>query len=76
MVGPAPLIGASAAGQIHNGVRRRAVVVVALASPYLQVKVGVGRGVSQDWEQAVIEAITTPEIAPYFTGSEHSWGRC
>ncbi len=74
VVGPAPLIGASAAGQIRNGVQRRAVVVVALASPYLQVKVGVGRGVSQDWEQAVIETITAPEIAPYFTGSENIMG--
>ena len=73
-VGPAPLIGASAAGEICNGVQRRAVVVLALASPYLQVKVAVGRGVSQDWEMAVIEAVTAPEIAPYFSGPENVMG--
>ena len=74
VVGPAPLIGASAAGEICNGVQRQAVVVLALASPYLQVKVAVGRGVSQDWQRAVIEAITAPEIAPYFSGPENVIG--
>ena len=74
VVGPAPLIGASTAGEICNGVQRQAVVVLALASPYLQVKVAVGRAVSQDWQRAVIEAITAPEIAPYFSGSENVIG--
>ncbi len=71
VVGPAPLIGASADGGICNGLQRQAVVVLALASPYLRVKVAVGRGVSQDWDRAVIEAITAPEIAPYFSGAEN-----
>ncbi len=71
VVGPAPLIGASAAGGICNGVQRQAVVVLALASPYLRVKVAVGRGVSRDWDRAVIEAIADPEIAPYFSGGEN-----
>ena len=66
VVGPAPLIGASAAREICNGVQGRVVVVLALASPYLRVKVAVGRGVSQDWQRAVIEAIASPDIAPYF----------
>ncbi|MFZ0052505.1 MAG: FIST N-terminal domain-containing protein, partial [Desulfobaccales bacterium] len=66
VVGPAPLIGTSAARGICNGVQHRAVVVLALASPYLRVKVAVGGGVSQDWQRSVIEAITAPEIAPYF----------
>jgi PAS domain S-box-containing protein len=74
VVGPAPLIGASTAGEICNGVQRRAVVVLALASPYLQVTVAVGRGVSQDWQRAVIEAIAAPEIAPYFSGPENVSG--
>jgi len=70
VIGPdSPLIGASTIGEILNGVQQRA-VVVALASPYLQVKVAVGRGVSQDWEGAVIEAVTAPDIAPYFTAPE------
>ena len=71
VIGPESLlIGASTIGEILNGVHQRAVVVVALASPYLQVKVAVGRGVSQDWEGAVIEAVTAPEIAPYFSAPE------
>jgi len=74
VVGPAPLIGASAAREICNGVQRRAVVVLALASPYLRVKVAVGRGVFQDWQRAVIEAIAAPEIAPYFSGPEEGIG--
>jgi hypothetical protein len=74
VVGPAPLIGTSTAGEICNGVQHQAVVVLALASPYLQVKVAVGRGVSQDWQQAVIEAITAPEIAPHFSGPENVIG--
>ena len=70
VVGPeSPLIGASTAEESLNSVQRR-VVVVALASPYLRVKVAVGRGVSQDWEGAVIEAVTAPEIAPYFSAPE------
>jgi hypothetical protein len=64
--GEAPLIGASTAGEICNGVQEEAVVVVALASPYLRVKVGVGSGVSQDWQQALIEAITSPQLLAYF----------
>ncbi len=73
VVGPeVPLIGASTTGEILNGVQRRAVVVLALASPYLQVKMAVGRGFSGDWEGAVIEAVTAPEIAPYFSAPEIS----
>lgn len=71
VVGPeVPLIGASTTGEILNGVQREAVVVLALASPYLKVKVAVGRGFSGDWEGAVIEAVTAPEIAPYFSSPE------
>ncbi len=72
VVGNVPMVGATTAGEICNGVEREAVVVVALASPYLRVKVGVGQGVSKDWQQALIEAIATPEIIPFFSPPDNT----
>lgn len=70
--GKSPLIGATTAGEICNEIHRESVVVVALASPYLRVKVGVGKGVSRDWQQALVEAVTTPAIAPYFSSPDNT----
>jgi len=66
VVGQAPVMGATTAGEICDGPQQGSVVVVALASPYLKVRVGVGQGVSQDWQQAVTQAVNTPEVKPFF----------
>jgi diguanylate cyclase (GGDEF)-like protein/PAS domain S-box-containing protein len=66
VVGQAPVMGATTAGEICDGPQQGSVVVVALASPYLKVRVGVGQGVSQDWRQAVTQAVNTPEVKPFF----------
>jgi PAS domain S-box-containing protein len=71
-VGEVPLLGATTAGEICNGQHRESVVVVALASPYLRVRVGVGQGVSRDWQQAVIQAVSVPEVAPFFSLQDSS----
>jgi len=66
VVGQAPVMGATTAGEICDGPQQESVVVVALASPYLKVRVGLGQGVSQDWRQAVTQAVNTPEVKPFF----------
>jgi PAS domain S-box-containing protein len=70
VVGEAPVIGATTAGEICNEPQQESVVVVALASPYLQVRLGVGQNVSRDWQQAVAQAVSAPEVAPFFSPQE------
>ena len=72
VVGDAPVLGATTAGEICNGPQQESVVVVALASPYLQVRVGVGQKVSQDWQQAVVQAVSTPTVAPFFSPQDNN----
>ncbi len=67
VVGEVPLAGASTAGEICNGPHQESVVVTILASPYLEVSVGLGERVSQDWRQAVAQAVGTPALAPFFS---------
>ncbi|MBW2107385.1 MAG: PAS domain S-box protein, partial [Deltaproteobacteria bacterium] len=43
-------------------------VVVAVASPYIKVRVAIGHHVSNNWREAVTEAVSAPEIAGYFRG--------
>ena len=66
LTGDAPLVGTTTAGEICNNRQEESVVVVALASPHLRVKVGVGQGVSQNWQWALLEAVTAPGVAAYF----------
>ncbi len=66
VVGNVPLFGASSAGEICNGAFFGSVVVMALASPFLSVRVGVGNGVSADYRKAVSEAIKNGRINRYF----------
>lgn len=66
VVGGAPIIGTTTAGEICNGAVDDSVVVLKLASPYLNVAVGIGENVSSDWENAVKQAVGTPELVPYF----------
>ena len=69
----APVVGGTTAGEICNGPHRESAVVVALASPYLEVRVGVGTGVARNWRQAVNQAVCTPAIAPFFSTQSAVW---
>ena len=62
----APILGTTTAGEVCNGAQKESVVVLVLASPFLKVAVGVGEKVSLDWEEAVMQAVNTGELMPYF----------
>jgi PAS domain S-box-containing protein len=62
-----PIVGASTAGEICNGPQQGSAVVTILASPYLEVRVGLGEKVSQNWQEAVAQAVNTPALAPFFS---------
>ncbi len=61
-----PLIGTSAAGEIADGFLRNSVVVTLLCSPHINVKLGMGEGVSTDHQKAVNEALKDADISEYF----------
>jgi PAS domain S-box-containing protein len=67
VVGDTPLLGASSAGEICNRTSSDSVAVVALASPFLKVSVGLGRQVVEDWRKAVREAVGHESIGPFFS---------
>jgi PAS domain S-box-containing protein len=67
VVGGVPVLGATTAGEICDGLQQESVVVVALASPYLRVRVGVGQTVSKNWQNAVNQALSSPELLPFFS---------
>ena len=67
VVGNVPLAGATTAGEICNEPQQGSVVVVALASPYLRLKVGIGKGVSRNWQEALTQAINIPEVSSFFS---------
>jgi PAS domain S-box-containing protein len=69
-VGEATVLGATTAGEVCNGSQQESVVVVALASPHLDVRVGLGQGVSGNWRQAVVQATSAPEIRPFFSAQD------
>jgi hypothetical protein len=73
VTGDVPLVGASTAGEICRRDHRESVVVGVLASPFLRVRVGVGRDVSRDWRRAVDDALSAPAVAPFFDGTSHAW---
>ncbi|MFO0553327.1 MAG: FIST N-terminal domain-containing protein [Polyangiaceae bacterium] len=66
-----PLLGAT--GEILNTPNKGSVVALAIGSPHLQVHIGAGRGVSRSWSAALEEAMSAPEIAPWFDGSRAPW---
>jgi len=70
IMGNAPLIGITTAGEICNGVHEDSVVLTALASPYLHVEIGLGRNVSNDWQAAVRDAVASKSISDFFTSSQ------
>lgn len=66
VLGDCPLIGTSTAGEIAGGYIRHGVVVAVLASPHLSARVGMGNGVSQDFQSAVNEALSNAGVSQYF----------
>src|SRR5208282_396571 len=73
MTGDAPVLGTTTAGEICNELLSESVVVAALASSYLKVKCGVGRGVSHDWRGALDQTLNSASIKPFFDGSVSAW---
>jgi diguanylate cyclase (GGDEF)-like protein/PAS domain S-box-containing protein len=69
-VGDVPIVGATTAGEICNGPQHESVVVTILASPYLEVKVGLGEKVSEGWRQAVAQVVNAPGLAPFFSADD------
>ncbi len=72
VVGEVPVLGTTTAGEICNGPQQESVVVVALASPYLSVRAGVGEKVSKDWRRAVTQAVSAPEVQPFFSPQDNT----
>jgi signal transduction histidine kinase len=66
IVGDAPIVGSTTAGEICNGVQEETVLVVILASPFLKVHCGLGTEVSKNWRTSLNKAITSPSIRPFF----------
>ena len=71
VVGDVPLLGATTAGEICDGPKEKSVVVVALASPHLEVHIGVGEEVARDWEGAVAKAVAAPGVGPFFAPDDN-----
>jgi signal transduction histidine kinase len=78
-IGEVPIVGATTAvsygrgGEIMNGEHSDGVVVAAVASPHLAVRVGVGEHVSRSWHAALDQALASPELAELFDGSGDAW---
>ncbi|MBI4775481.1 MAG: FIST C-terminal domain-containing protein [Deltaproteobacteria bacterium] len=70
IMGHVPVFGATTAGEICNGSLHGSVVVTALASANLRVRLGLGKHVSAGWRKAVEQAIGSTEIRPYFSGND------
>ena len=75
VVGDAPVLGCTTAGELVNGMHHGRVAVVVIASPYLQVHAAVGRNVSGDWQAAVDEAARSPALQPFLDATAESRGR-
>jgi len=70
IMGDVPIFGTTTAGEICNGSLHGSVVVTALASPNLRVRLGLGKHVSAGWRKAVEQAVGSTEIRPYFSGND------
>jgi diguanylate cyclase (GGDEF)-like protein len=73
VVGVAPIIGSSTAGEILDDVRRGSIVVGIVASPHLRVRTALGRRVSADWREAFNQLVAAEAIAPYFGADPRFW---
>lgn len=61
-----PLIGTSTAGEIADRLQRNSAVVTILCSPHINVKLGMGKGGSEDCQKAVHESLANAHISEYF----------
>jgi len=61
-----PLVGGTAAGNFCHGFHSVGVTVAVIASPYLTVRLGIGRSVGRDFGNAVQEAIDSSGAGEYF----------
>jgi hypothetical protein len=75
VVGDVPILGATTAGQICDGIHHGSVVVTVLASPHLSVQVGAAGGVAADWSAATSRALEAPGVSPYFDATAGQWQR-
>jgi hypothetical protein len=73
VVGDAPIIGTTTAGEICNGRHSKSVVVAALSSPHLAVYGSVGQNVSADWASAVRQAVSSPNVSRFFEPTSEIW---
>lgn len=67
VLGNCPVIGTSTAGEIVNSPVNRSVVVAVIASPHLRARVGIGEGVSKDFNEAVEKALNNAGVSKYFS---------
>ncbi len=70
-----PILGATTAGEICDGIHHGSVVVAILASPHLSVQVGAAAGVAAGWDEAASRALAAPGLSPYFDGTGSAWQR-
>lgn len=68
-----PVIGASTAGELYNGLHTGGVEVVLIASPYLTMQGAVGRNVSHSWRAAVNQVTNAPALKGFFTPGSKRW---
>jgi PAS domain S-box-containing protein len=70
VVGETTVLGTTTAGEICNDSQQNSVVVLVLASCHLSVRAGVGTAVSGDWREAVSQAVSAPQMQPFFSPEE------
>ena len=72
ITGDTLVIGCTTAGELLNGMHHEHVVVVILASPYLEVHAAVGQNVSRNWQAAVDSAMSSPALNPFIEATPES----
>lgn len=71
VLGPeVPVVGCSTAGEINQGWREGTVTVTVWASPYLNVRVGIGTNLSEDYFNAFEEAVESTGLKKLFHSVE------
>ncbi|WP_198360523.1 diguanylate cyclase [Thermincola potens] len=66
ITGNVPMVGCSSAGEYCGKLMGGTVTVIMLASPHLEIKVGLGKRVSADYTTAVCEMINSAQAAEFF----------
>lgn len=73
VIGDVPVIGTTTAGEICNSPQQESVVIVALASHFIKLRLGLGQAVSKDWKQALAQAVSAPEMQPVFSSQDRDY---